>query len=203
LRFDRADQAHDDANTPLDEEEHDGMIPTHSTTRAELNQWESLNIANAHDWLSGRRPPDVLSVDFLQTLHRQMFGETWSWAGTFRRSEKNVSPYPWTNVPMLVHELVQNTRAQYEASDKSSASLDEIATRFHHELVRIHPWPNGNGRHARLATDLLLAQWGRPSFTWGSEADLTKEGEARASYTRALRSADGGNLQPLREFVRS
>jgi Fic-DOC domain mobile mystery protein B len=193
----------DDANTPLDDEEYDGLIPAHLSNRAELNQWESLNIAKAYNWTSRRLLPDVLSVDFLRTLHRHMFGETWTWAGEFRRSDKNISPYAWTQVPVLFRELVENTRAQYEASDKSSAALDEIATRFHHQLVRIHPWPNGNGRHARLATDLLLAQWGRPSFTWGSGADLTNEGEARASYIRALRSADAGNLQLLREFVRT
>jgi Fic-DOC domain mobile mystery protein B len=192
-----------DANTPLDEEEYDGLIPTHLSTRGELNQWEALNIAQAQKWLSQRRPGDVLSVDFLRELHRQMFGETWRWAGQFRRSDKNNSPYAWTQVPVLLRELIENTRAHYEASDKTPATIDEIATRFHHQLVRIHPWPNGNGRHARLATDLLLEQWGRPAFAWGSGADLTKANGPRTNYIEALRRADAGDLRPLLEFVRS
>lgn len=131
-----------------------------------------------------------------------MFGPTWSWAGHFRVSDKNISPYGWTNVPVLLHELVENTRQRYETSDKSPGAVDDIAIRFHHELVRIHPWPNGNGRHARLATDLLLRQWGRPRFTWGRGADLVKAGDARARYIHALRLADSGTLAELRSFVR-
>lgn len=191
------------ANTPLDDEESERLIPTHVSTKAELNQWEGLNITQAHAWLSRRRPSDVLSVDFLRELHRQMFGETWTWAGEFRRSDKNTSPYAWTQVPVLVRELVENTREQYEASDKTPAAIDEIATRFHHQLVRIHPWPNGNGRHSRLATDLLLEQSRRPAFTWGSKADLTKAGGPRTKYIEALRRADDGEFGRLREFVRS
>lgn len=193
----------DDANTPLDDDEREGLVPAYITSRAELNQWEGLNIAHAHAWLSRRRPTDVLSVDFLRELHRQMFGETWTWAGTFRRSDKNISPYAWAQVPVLLRELVENIGAQYAASDKIAASIDEIAARFHHGLVRIHPWPNGNGRHARLATDCLLAQWGRPPFTWGSGADLAESSGPRGRYVEALRSADAGNLLPLVAFVRS
>ncbi len=197
--------AADGANTPLDDEEYEGLIPPHVSTKAELNQWEGLNIAQAHAWLSGRRPNDVLSVDFLRELHRQMFGETWTWAGAFRRSNKNISPYDWTQVPVLLRDLVENTRAQYEyeASHKTPAAIDEIATRFHHQLVRIHPWPNGNGRHSRLATDLLLEQWGRPVFTWGSGADLTRVGGPRTAYIAALGCADNGDFRPLHAFVRS
>jgi Fic family protein len=91
----------------------------------------------------------------------------------------------------------------YERSDGLPATLDEIAARFHHQLVRIHPWPNGNGRHSRLATDLILRHWNRPPFTWGSGVDLANEGEARGRYMEALRAADAGNYGPLLEFVRS
>ena len=132
-----------------------------------------------------------------------MFGETWSWAGTFRKSDKNISPYPWYNAPALLGELVENTRTRYEASDKTDDALDEVAVRFHHGLVRIHPWPNGNGRHARLATDVLLAQWGRPAFTWGNGANLAAAGAARSLYIHALRSADDGDIGALRRFCRS
>lgn len=102
----------------------------------------------------------------------------------------------------MLHDLVQDIRVQYDASSRNPKELDVIATRFHHRLVWIHPWPNGNGRHARLATDLLLAYWGRPPFTWGN-ADLVARGSARMKYLSALRDADIGNYEPLLEFVRS
>lgn len=205
-----ADQSSDEhvggdagGTTPLDPDELDGLIPDHVQTRAELNQWEALNIARGEEWASSRRSVDVLSVGWLQELHRRLFGDTWEWAGSFRRSDKNISPYHWTQVPVLIRELVENVRAQHDASAETPDGLDDIALRFHHELVRIHPWPNGNGRHARVATDVLLRRWGRPSFTWGSGADLERAGEARSKYIVALRAADGGRFEMLRAFVRS
>lgn len=193
----------DDAGTLLSADEQDALIPTHVSTKVELNQWEALNIAHAHEWLSRRRPSAVLSAEFLRELHVRMFGDTWTWAGTFRRTDNNISLHAWANVPMLVRDLVDNTQTRYDACDKTPTSVDEVATRFHHEVVRIHPWPNGNGRHARLATDLLLEQWGRPPFAWGSGADLAAIGKQRAAYIEALRCADAGDVIPLVEFVRS
>ena len=76
----------------------------------------------------------------------------------------------WPEVPRLVRDLIANTQVEYVQSAKAPAALDELAVRFHHELVRIHPWPNGNGRHGRLATDVLLRSWGRPPFSWGGPA---------------------------------
>jgi len=193
----------DDAHTPLDDEERDGLIPAHLTTRRELNEWEGLNIAQAYAWLARRHPTDVLAVDFLRALHQRMFGDTWAWAGKFRTSDKNISPHAWPVVPMLMHDLVENTRVRQVTSPRTDTARDELAVRFHHELVRIHPWPNGNGRHSRLATDLLLVQWGRPVFTWGAGASLETLGEARGTYIRALRSADAGDYTLLRTFCRT
>jgi Fic-DOC domain mobile mystery protein B len=192
----------DDGNTPLDEDESAGLIPPHLSTRAELNQWEATNIASATEWVSGRAS-DVMDVSFLAELHKRMFGMTWEWAGAFRQSDKNISPHSWTQVPVLMRELVDNSRAQYDASAKEAADLDEIAARFHHGLVRIHPWANGNGRHARLATDLLLRQWGRLPFTWGSGSNLVSGGKPRTTYLESLRDADRGDLTPLLRFVRT
>lgn len=190
-----------EAGTPLDPDESEGLIPTHVETRTELNQWEALNIARAQAEFTGHKQFD-LSVESLHRLHRAMFGATWKWAGEYRKSDKNISPYHWTQVSALMHELVLDTRAQYDASDQTPSALDDIALRFHHRLVQIHPWPNGNGRHARLATDLLLASWRRPAFTWGN-ADPGRAAEARSRYIAALRAADDLDFRLLREFVRS
>ncbi len=188
--------------TPLDSEETEDLIPGHLQTQVELNQWEALNIADATRWALRRRDVDVLSPAALKELHLHMFGQTWRWAGTFRQSDKNLSPYRWTQIPELIENLVANTLVRYESSDKSAETIDEIALRFHHELVRIYPWPNGNGRHARLATDLLLQSWGRPPFTW-SRGDLGSDGDLRARYISALRSADERDYALLRQFVRT
>jgi Fic-DOC domain mobile mystery protein B len=196
----------DDGQTPLTDEEREGLIPAHLATRADLNQWEALNISRAQRWLGRRRRANVLTEDFLRQLHRRMFDRTWRWAGTFRRSDNNISPYAWHSVPVLLRDLIENTRVLYDhcpAGTTRDAALDDIALHFHHELVRIHPWPNGNGRHARLMTDIVLAQWHCTPFTWGGGTDLASVGDARARYLHALRSADGGDYTALIAFCRS
>ncbi|MGI8618803.1 MAG: mobile mystery protein B [Gemmatimonadaceae bacterium] len=187
--------------TPIDRNEIDGLIPEHLETQAELNQWEAVNIADAERWASQLPAVDVLSTMNLKDLHRRMFSETWQWAGAYRTSDKNISPYHWTRVPELMENLVANTRARFETSDPSPGALDEIAARFHHQLVHIHPWPNGNGRHARLATDLLLRSWDRPPFTWGG-SENQGDADLRARYVTALRHADAGDYSSLNRFVR-
>lgn len=187
--------------TPVDPDEAHALVPGHLQTQAQLNQWEALNIAGASRWASRQRSENWLSTTALKELHRRMFGETWRWAGAYRTSDKNISPYRWTQIPELMENLVANTQARFDSSGKSPEETDDIALRFHHELVHIHPWPNGNGRHARLATDLLLQSWGRPPFTWGEGASLSGA-DLRARYITALQRADAGDYSPLRQFVR-
>jgi Fic-DOC domain mobile mystery protein B len=202
------DTSEGDGNTPLDPDELDGLIAPHLRTRADLNQWEARNLERAITWLADR-PFDVLALGALESLHRRMFDQTWAWAGVFRRSDKNISPFRWTEVPRLMRDLVANTRVQRDVLDTTDEALDQLAARFHHELVRIHPWPNGNGRHGRLATDLLLRQWGRPMFTWGERTlhdnaspAATEPTTVRNTYITALRRADDGDFAPLYDFVR-
>lgn len=188
--------------TALDPVETQALIPGHIQTQSQLNEWEALNIAKASRWAPRRRAENWLSTHALRELHRRMFGETWQWAGTYRTSDKNISPYRWTQVPELMENLVANTRRRCQSGDISPEALDELAMRFHHELVHIHPWPNGNGRHARLATDLLLRSWNRPAFTWGSDLDASGA-ELRRRHIAALRRADVGDYSLLRRFVRA
>jgi Fic-DOC domain mobile mystery protein B len=188
-----------DGNTPLDEDDALALIPDHIHTRGELNAWEAANIAEARVWLARRRRADVLDTAFLVELHKRMFGQTWQWAGRHRTIDTTISPYHWSEVPALMRNLVDDTRAQFDASERADDELDNMAMRFHHRLVRIHPWPNGNGRHARESTDLLLAQWNRHPFEWG--AGLQKPGEARTRYLEALRRADSGDFTKLRAFL--
>lgn len=183
--------------TPLDPDEAEGLIPTHVTTREDLNRLEQENIVEAMQWLSTSRPKAILDEAFIRKLHRKMFGGTWKWAGKFRNSDKNIG-IDSEKIGVELHELLENTKAQIEYK---SYPPDEIAYRFHHRLVAIHPFPNGNGRHARLITDLLLEKvLNRPLFTWGGMSGVP-QGEIRAAYLDALRAADKGNYSKLAEFV--
>jgi len=187
-----------DGATPLTAEELEGLIPAHITTRGELNAWEARNVLKAEQWLLARRRGDILTPAFVRQLHQRMFDETWRWAGTFRNTEKNIGADPAHIAPRL-SDLCEDVKAQLV---HKSPPLDEIATRFHHRLVSIHPFANGNGRHARLMTDLLLISNSAARFAWGEDA-LIDEGEVRARYIAALRAADARDYAPLFEFVRS
>ena len=127
--------------TPLDADELASLIPKHITLQGELNEWEQLNIEQGEAW-ARRQRKDILSEAFVGQLHQKMFGETWSWAGNFRKSNNNIG-VDWQHVSVKLRDLLNDTRYQIE---HTTYPPDEIATRFHHRLVLIHPFPNGNGR---------------------------------------------------------
>ncbi len=185
--------------TLLNREEIQGLIPTHITTRAELDRLEQENINDAMLWLRSTRSSDILSESFLKRLHKKMFCNVWRWAGTFRRSDKNIG-VAWHQAPIELKKLCDDVRYWME---NKTFSEDEIAARFHHRLVSIHLFANGNGRHARLVTDLLLVTLlDRPEFTWGS-IDLIKAGQDRRKYIDSLHAADKGDYTLLLKFARS
>jgi Fic-DOC domain mobile mystery protein B len=187
----------DDASTPLEPEEQEGLIPSYITLRSELNEAEQANILDAAEWAFSR-PRDVLSEKFLSNLHKRMFGRVWKWAGTYRRTGKNIGVDAY-QIPVELRQLLDDVRYWIE---NDTFPLDEIATRFHHKLVWIHLFPNGNGRHARMATDLLLVKLGHPPFTWG-RVNLVDPNDTRQTYVDALRAADHQDYKILLEFVRS
>lgn len=185
--------------TPLDPNETRGLRLTHITTRGELNRWEQENIVEAIAWLERTQPEDILNESFIKELHKRMFGNVWSWAGKFRESDKNLGG-PWHQVPMALTDFCNDARLWIELRKETP---DQIAARFHHRLVSIHPFSNGNGRHSRLMTDVLLENVLRePRFSWGGR-DLSRSGDQRKRYIAALRAADGMNYEPLLAFVRS
>lgn len=186
-----------DNATPLTPEEREALIPADISYRHELNAAEQANIYRALTWALARRRK-LLTEKFVKDLHRQMFGDVWRWAGRFRTSERNIG-IPHYEIPVALRHLLDDARTWIE---HGSYPPDEIAVRFHHRLVQIHPFPNGNGRHARLMADLLVMSLGRERFSWGS-ANLQDAGNVRRDYIAALQAADDHNISPLLAFARS
>ncbi|MDI4655883.1 MULTISPECIES: mobile mystery protein B [Xanthobacter] len=186
--------------TPLEPGERDGLLQSWITHRKDLNEAEQENIVAGAAWARGRRrlPIDrMLTDDFVRTLHKRMFGEVWEWAGTFRSTERNIGIQAY-RIAVELTNLLGDVRYWVE---HATFPPDEIAIRFHHRLVAIHPFPNGNGRHARLAADLLVEKLGRQPFSWGG-GSLADVGALRARYVTALRSADNHDIGPLLAFAR-
>ena len=185
--------------TPLSEDELQGLIPAHIATRGQLDAWEALNIDKALRWLNRVRLLDVLSEPFVRLLHRKMFDITWTWAGKYRMTEKNLGIKVW-QIQDEVPKLCEDAKYWIE---HDTFPPDEIAVRFHHKLAWIHPFPNGNGRHARLMADLLAKRvLSRPLFSWGGDP-LEKAGAMRKKYLDALHEADHGEFSSLLRFARS
>lgn len=187
----------DEANTPLTAEERDQLIPSYITLRRELNEAEQINIAGALKWVSGRRR-DVLNQNFLSELHRRMFGDVWRWAGQYRTTARNIGVDAY-RITGDLGQVIDDARYWIE---NKTYSPDEIAVRFSHRIVAIHPFPNGNGRFSRLVGDILAYQLRRPAFTWGRD-NLIDAGETRARYVEALRAADNHDIELLLLFARS
>jgi Fic-DOC domain mobile mystery protein B len=185
--------------TPIDLDEVQGLLLSHIRTRAELDRWEQENISEAEDVVLRRKQKDILTEKYARNLHKKMFGTVWRWAGDFRRSQKNIG-IEWMQVPVALRQLFQEVNGWLEYN---SYPPDEIAARFHHRLVAIHAFSNGNGRHARLLADVLLVHLlGRERFSWGQE-NLTDAGECRHRYIAALQAADRHDYGLLLAFVRS
>ena len=194
MNFDDSDGA-----TPLDPNEIEGLRLVHIATRAELDRWEQDNIMVGEAWAFARKQKDLLSDGFIRRLHKRMFGAVWRWAGQSRKSDKNIGG-PWWKIQTELEKLCEDVTVWIESGGYPP---DEIAARFHHRLVAIHLFPNGNGRHARTMTDLLLVQrLGQPRFSWGG-GNLTDAGECRRRYIDALRAVDRSDYQPLMDFVRT
>ncbi|MBS0220365.1 MAG: mobile mystery protein B [Proteobacteria bacterium] len=187
----------DDDQTPLTEEERKSLIPTHIALRSELNELEQGNIAEADRWAFSRKR-NALSEPFLRGLHRRMFNRVWKWAGDYRTTERNLGVAPYRIQPDLMQAIGD---ARYWMENTTYAA-DEMAVRFHHRIVLVHPFPNGNGRWSRLAADLLIVQQGGGRFTWGS-TNLQALSDVRRAYIDALHAADNHDLEPLIAFARS
>lgn len=187
--------------TPLDPDEAAGLIPTHITTQEGLNAWEEVNILQGMTWVERQKKRDLLDEGFVRDLHYQMFDKTWRWARTFRASNKNIG-IDWTQIAVRLRNLLENVRFQIE---HQSFEVDELVVRFHHELVWIHAFPNGNGRHARLLADVLVMRLGRSRFSWGGGMvnSLVTMGEVRDRYLAALRAADNKKFEDLLHFSRN
>ena len=185
----------DDNSTPLTEEEKQQLKAKWITTRTELNELETKGIADAEIWLL-KNKKDILNETFIKNLHKKMFGDIWKWAGTFRTTERNIGVAPYEIQPKL-KILLDDVRFWI---DNRTFSPKEIAIRFHHRLVQIHPFPKGNGRISRLMADLLMKQFGLPVLDWGS-GNLTEISELRKKYISALQDADNGDYSSLLNFI--
>lgn len=187
--------------TPLDEEEKQGLLIPTIANRGELDEFEQQNIEEAIQWVLTRtlKADQILTEKFVRSLHKRMYGNVWSWAGDFRKTDKNIGINKW-QIPTALKTLLDDTLYWIE---HETFTPDEIAVRFKHRIVSIHCFPNGNGRHSRLMADIIVNKiYNLPEFSWGAE-NLVKKGDTRTNYLNAIKTADKNIYDPLISFARS
>ena len=187
--------------TPIDEEESNGLLVKTISTLWELDEFEQLNIEEFRASLMGRKlkAEQVFADTFIKDSHRKMYGQEWSWAGKYRLTDKNLGIDKW-KITQATKQLCDD--ALYW-SKSNAYPWDELAILFKHRLVSIHCFPNGNGRHSRMIADIINENiFGNEKFTWGS-AEPKTGASVRKEYINALKLADKGDLQPLLRFAKS
>lgn len=190
-----------DGQTPLSEEEKEGLRIPSITTREELDEFEQLNIEKAIQWTFGKKlkAEQLFTEKFVRDLHKRMYGEVWKWAGDFRKSEKNIGIKNYL-IPTQLKQLLDDALFWVQ---NNTYEPEELAIQFKHRLVSIHCFANGNGRHSRLIADLIMEKlYNNKFFSWGS-ANLVKATETRSNYIQAVRKADNYDIQPLIAFAKS
>ncbi|RPD94574.1 mobile mystery protein B [Aureibaculum marinum] len=190
-----------EGQTPLDEEEKEGLKIKSITTQEELDEFEQLNIEKAVEWTihTKFKLEKILTEKFVRDLHKKMYGDVWKWAGDFRKTEKNIG-IPWTQIGIELKNLLDDTK--YWVENKTFPP-EEIAIRFKHRIVSIHCFPNGNGRHSRMMADIIMESiFGNEIFSW-YQSNMIKANKIRKEYINALKEADNGNVKPLIEFAKN
>lgn len=190
-----------DGQTPLDEEEKEGLKIKSITTQGELDEFEQLNIETAVEWTihSNLKLKRILTEKFIKDLHKKMYGDIWIRAGEFRKSDKNIG-IKWTQIGLELKNLLDDTNYWI---DNKTFSSEEISIRFKHRIVTIHCFPNGNGRHSRMMADIISESiFGKEIFSW-HKSNMVKANKIRKKYVDALKEADNGNIKPLIEFAKN
>lgn len=190
-----------DGQTPIDEEEKEGLLIKTISTKEDLDEFEQLNIEEALQWVLARKfkAEKVLTEQFIRGLHKRMYGSVWAWAGQFRTTDKNIG-VDKHQIPIQLKILCDDSLFWIE---NNTYPPEEIAIRFKHRLVSIHCFPNGNGRHSRLMADIIIEKlFGRKPFSWGA-ANLSEAGDTRSTYIKAVKLADLHKYQQLLDFAQS
>jgi Fic-DOC domain mobile mystery protein B len=192
---------YEEGQTPLDEDEKEGLKIKSITTQGELDEFEQLNIEKAVEWTihTNLKHERILTEKFIKNLHKKMYGDVWKWAGQFRKSNKNIG-LEWTKIGVELKILLDDVIYWI---DNNTYSPEEISIRFKHRIVAIHCFPNGNGRHSRMIADIVMEYiFGLDIFPW-NQSSMVKADDTRKKYITALRKADQGDMTELIKFAKN
>jgi Fic-DOC domain mobile mystery protein B len=180
-----------------------GLIATSLHTREARNAAETDSISRAYDkyiYRARAKTPDSkwLTDEFIRNVHAEMFGAIWDWAGKYRTVQTNIGVKPYQ-----IQEQIQVLCGNFYTWDSGSMDPIEIVARLQSRLTWIHPFKDGNGRHARLITDIFLYSRQHPLPQWPQIHLMTQGNNVRQEYIAAMRKADDHDFSALSQFIES
>lgn len=184
--------------TPI--EDASGLIPDWIFTYEDLCAAEAENIlvaSNKH--LNRHKNPHKkwFIEKYIRNVHHDMFENVWDWAGKYRDSSLSIG-VPAAQIREEIKKLCEDVE-YWDSETYEQMAVIERAARIHHRLTKIHPFRNGNGRHARLMADIYIHSHKHPLPNWPT--NISQETDTRTRYLKALQTADHGNYTPLIEYT--
>ncbi len=180
-----------------------GLILTHLSTPAARNAAETEAISRAYDthiYRARRKKQGTewLTDDFLRKVHTDMFGNIWEWGGKYRQVRLNIGVEPH-----VIREHIKRLVGDFSVWNETKFTMPvvETAARLQHRLTYIHPFTNGNGRHARLISDIFLYSRHHSIPQWPQVQLMTEGNQIRMKYIQALKQADDGDFTALIQFI--
>ena len=135
-----------------------------------------------------------ISEYLIRNLHKLVTAETdKEWAGNYRNSNVIIVGSEHTPPDAFEVSIVMGDLIKWLRGNQKKLHPIELAAIFHHKLVFIHPFFDGNGRTARLAMNLLLMQKSYPM------AVMLKND--RKKYYQTLSRADEKDYAPFVRFI--
>jgi len=180
-----------------------GLILAHLSTLAARNAVETEAISRAYDKHVFRarrkkRGTEWLTDAFIRQVHADMFGTIWEWGGQYRQTTMNIGVEPH-----LIRQQIKLLTGDFFSWNEIESNMPvvEIAARLQHRLTQIHPFINGNGRHARLITDIFFYSRQYHIPQWPQIQLLSQGNEIRTQYISAMKNADEGDITELIQFI--
>ena len=155
---------------------------------------EIVNLQDANDFITSEEGVNSeLSVDFIKKIHYLITKHTKVRdPGSFKDRPNEFRENIETALPIKIPELIETLAQFFEvASDETDPIV--LACWLHHQIAKIHPFNDGNGRTARTLQDWVLHKNKYLPCSTGSLG--------RQKYYDLLEEADEGIWEDLIEQV--
>lgn len=177
----------------FDPDKHDNILGI--TDLDLLYENEALGIIRAQQYILDLDANFVFDSRLILDLHHIVFGNLYLWAGKWRNVVTNIG-IDVGKIPYAIAEYADHVNYMKNAA-MDREGLVNCLFYTHHRYTQIHPFNNGNGRTARLITDLVANMNGYQNI----QLYVRDAGAERENYKAALKAADQHYNDKLKSMI--